>query len=464
MVMLLRDLSPVIQLSIGRVHYLFPLPDINYLLLSAAQPPILHNMWMTVRRKITSKTQRNKLLQKKSSDDRKISEAIHGARDRIEKYEREAENRFKSELRTKEIIERIRKRNEKQMQAANELDKNLEKTTEDIWKTQLQQNVEHIENDVKNEDAKKRLQQKRSEQKKKLEQQNISVDPPTSTVAAIPSQPGSPAPGLTPQPTGGRNAHGRDYYELRGRDRGQGDYIILGGKAIEDQSYEQHEKERKQKAAEERKKLWDLETKREEDRLREAMQRGLLDDVMEEVFDNDEMIVDVKGVVDIDVEGTDVSGGGYTALFTIEQRPLVNAEDESHSIDSQVVGVDESQLVFPVDGEEVKEKIGDEEGGLDDDKAVVIDGTMVSDADHAIFRHYGEIVVDIGGNEVTEKCDKQKDEERRMQLLYQNHHNHAKSLDGQPVPDPTDLILRQQEVTNMRRAYKEEEKRQRMKD
>ncbi|CDR96087.1 Ribosome-binding protein 1 [Babesia bigemina] len=153
------------------------------------------------------------IITKKRSDDRKISEAIHGARDRIEKYEREAENRFKSELRTKEIIERIRKRNEKQMQAANELDKNFEKTTEDIWKTQLQQNVEHIENDVKNEDAKKRLQQKRSEQKKKLEQQNISVDPPTSTPSTLPSQPSRPAPAPSGQNTVGPAGHRRDYYD-----------------------------------------------------------------------------------------------------------------------------------------------------------------------------------------------------------------------------------------------------------
>ncbi|CDR97184.1 hypothetical protein BBBOND_0310870 [Babesia bigemina] len=180
-------------------------------------------------------------------------------------------------------------------------------------------------------------------------------------------------------------------------------------------------------------------------------------------YDNAD-VFDADQSVTLNIDKPDVLGGGYPALFTIEQRPLVNAEDESYSIDGQVVGVDDSQLAFPVDGEEVKEKIGDEEGGLDDDKAVVIDGTMVSDADHAIFRHDGQIVVNIRGNEVTEKRDKQNEEERRLQLLHQTHHDHAKSLDGQPVPDPTDLILRQQEVTNMRRAYKEEEKRQRMKN
>ncbi|CDR94696.1 hypothetical protein BBBOND_0109940 [Babesia bigemina] len=386
----------------------------------------------------------------------------------VERYKKDTEETWK-QYEEKRILRQLgdygRRQEDRRWRAAKQLEETLNDTAEDLWKFQQQKYVEEIESNVKDPDAKKRVQQKKEiQQNKQSGQQNISSDPPPSTDSTLPSQPSRPAPGLTPQPTGGRNSNGRGYYELRGRDRGQGDYIILGGKAIEDQSYEQREKERRQKAAEERKKLWDLETKLEKDRLREAMQRGLLDDVMEEVVDKDEMIVDIKGVVDIDGEGTDVSGGGYPALFTIEQRPLVNAEDESYSIDGQVVGVDESQLVFPVDGEEVKEKIGDEEGGLDDDKAVVIDGTMVSDADHAIFRHDGQIVVNIRGNEVTEKRDKQKEEERRMQLLYRNHHDHAKSLNGQPIPDPTDLILRQQEVTNMRRAYKEEEKRQRMKD
>ncbi|CDR94890.1 Ribosome-binding protein 1 [Babesia bigemina] len=132
----------------------------------------------------------------------------------IKRYETEAENKYKSEARTQEIIERIRKQNDKKMEAAQNLDKKYEQTTQEIWKTQLQRNVEHIINSIDDPDAQNRLQQKRLRQQKISEHQTISAYPPTSTPSTLPSQPSRPDPGLTPQPTGGRNSNGRGYYEL----------------------------------------------------------------------------------------------------------------------------------------------------------------------------------------------------------------------------------------------------------
>ncbi|CDR97878.1 hypothetical protein BBBOND_0403660 [Babesia bigemina] len=137
------------------------------------------------------------------------------------------ERKRQIDARIQNVIERVRERNERKNKAAQNLDKKFEKTTENIWKTQLQQNLDYIEENVEDEDAKKRVQQKRLRQQKQLDQQNVSHDSPTSTVSALPSQPGNPAPAPSSQNTGGRDGHRRIPFVPREEDLMQrGDDVI----------------------------------------------------------------------------------------------------------------------------------------------------------------------------------------------------------------------------------------------
>ncbi|GBE60298.1 Ribosome-binding protein 1 [Babesia ovata] len=128
----------------------------------------------------------------------------------IEKDKKYAENKLNSEVRAQEIIKRIEERNAKQNEIAKNHDKDFEKTTEEIWETKLQQNVEHILNDA-HEDTQKRLQHKKGAQQKNLEPQKIQ-EPPTSPPNP-PPQLSRSAPGASHQPIGGLHGLVKQYYD-----------------------------------------------------------------------------------------------------------------------------------------------------------------------------------------------------------------------------------------------------------
>ncbi|GBE63088.1 Ribosome-binding protein 1 [Babesia ovata] len=162
----------------------------------------------------------------------------------IEEDKKYAENKLQSEIRTQEIIERIKERNERKKQAAQKLNADIKNTTEGMWETQLQQNVQHILNDVKDKDAKERLQHKIAAQQKKLELQEIQ-EPPTSPPSTLPSQPSRPDTGASRQPTGGlhglRPINQRPYYEPQGAGGVESVDLpmsSLGGDEVPDVKYE----------------------------------------------------------------------------------------------------------------------------------------------------------------------------------------------------------------------------------
>ncbi|CDR94855.1 Ribosome-binding protein [Babesia bigemina] len=198
----------------------------------------------------------------------------------IEKDKKYAEYKLQSEIRTQEAIERIKKRNELKNRAAEKVEETLKDTTEAIWKTQLQQNVDYIEENVRDADAKKRLQQKRLRQQKQVEQQNVSRDSPTSTVSALPSQPSRPAPSpsgqipFSSQPPSGIPANQSPQYvpqERSSRER-VGDIepvdlpmISVGGSAVPDFEHEEKEaKLKKLSLAKQTMEKWDWDAKQAE--------------------------------------------------------------------------------------------------------------------------------------------------------------------------------------------------------
>ncbi|CDR97471.1 hypothetical protein BBBOND_0313730 [Babesia bigemina] len=220
-------------------------------------------------------TRKEKWDEKQQQDNEKI------------KQDREAaENKYKSEARTQEIIQRIQERNEKRKQTAQDLDKRYEKTREEIWEIQKQKNLAYIETGA-DEDTQTRLQQERSEQNKTSEQQNISAYPPTFTPSTIPRQPSRPAPAPSGQNTGGRNSNGRGYYELgEWRPRHEvssatnmlpSDFIAF---AIPDTSSKRLEKE-KQKRAESDKQRLKLRRQTEEKKFSDKQQEAWMKEAVE---------------------------------------------------------------------------------------------------------------------------------------------------------------------------------------
>ncbi|CDR96054.1 hypothetical protein BBBOND_0211960 [Babesia bigemina] len=190
------------------------------------------------------------------------------------------ERKRQIDARIQNVIERVRERNERKNKAAQNLDKKYEQTTEKIWKTQQQQNLDYIEENVKDDDAKKRLQQKRLRHQKKLEQQNISSDTPSSTDSTLPSQPSRPAPApsgqipFSSQPPSGIPANQSPQYvpqERSSRER-VGDIepfdlpmISVGGSAVPDFEHEEKEaKLKKLSLAKQTTEKWDWDAKQAE--------------------------------------------------------------------------------------------------------------------------------------------------------------------------------------------------------
>ncbi|CDR96981.1 hypothetical protein BBBOND_0308840 [Babesia bigemina] len=85
---------------------------------------------------------------------------------------------------------------------------------------------------------------------------------------------------FSPQPPSVSPVNQRPQHVPQERYSRDGDDIVLDGKAIEDPSYQQREKLRRRNAAEERKRLWDSESKQEAEKLRQQMENLLRDETL----------------------------------------------------------------------------------------------------------------------------------------------------------------------------------------